>query len=232
MIILPAIDIKDGCCVRLRKGDFSTAHKVAEDAGETAASFLAAGARWIHMVDLDGAKEGEVKNAPLFLEIARTSGLKVELGGGIRDRKTIEYYLENGISRVILGSIAVKNPALVREAAARLRRPDRRGHRREGGDGGTEGWSTRAASAISISPKRWSGRVSRRLSLQIFPGTGCSAGSIWSSLPRSKTPSPATSSRAAACGTCATSRRAHASASTGSSAARRSIREASPCGRQ
>ncbi|WP_308752321.1 1-(5-phosphoribosyl)-5-[(5-phosphoribosylamino)methylideneamino]imidazole-4-carboxamide isomerase [uncultured Anaerotruncus sp.] len=118
MIILPAIDIKDGCCVRLRKGDFSTAHKVADDAAETAASFLAAGARWIHMVDLDGAKEGAVKNAPLFLEIAKTSGLKVELGGGIRDRKTIEFYLKNGISRVILGSIAVKNPALVREAAA------------------------------------------------------------------------------------------------------------------
>ena len=78
MIILPAIDIKDGCCVRLRKGDFSTAHKVADDAAETAASFLAAGARWIHMVDLDGAKEGAVKNAPLFLEIAKTSGLKVE----------------------------------------------------------------------------------------------------------------------------------------------------------
>lgn len=66
MIILPAIDIKDGCCVRLRKGDFSTAHKVAEDAGETAASFLAAGARWIHMVDLDGAKEGEVKTRRSF----------------------------------------------------------------------------------------------------------------------------------------------------------------------
>ena len=98
MIILPAIDIKDGCCVRLRKGDFSTAHKVAEDAGETAASFLAAGARWIHMVDLDGAKEGEVKNAPLFLEIARTSGLKVELGGGVRDRKTCLLYTSRATS--------------------------------------------------------------------------------------------------------------------------------------
>ena len=118
MLILPAIDIKGGACVRLLRGDFATAHKVAEDPLETAASFRAAGATWIHMVDLDGAKEGSVQNAPLFLEVARRSGLKVELGGGIRDMRTIERYLEGGISRVILGSAAVKDPALVREAAA------------------------------------------------------------------------------------------------------------------
>ncbi|MEM1483878.1 1-(5-phosphoribosyl)-5-[(5-phosphoribosylamino)methylideneamino]imidazole-4-carboxamide isomerase [Oscillospiraceae bacterium PP1C4] len=116
MIILPAIDIQGGNCVRLYKGDFSTVHKVAESAEETAASFKAAGAAWIHMVDLDGAKKGSMENAPIFLDIAKNSGLKVELGGGIRNMKTIEYYLECGISRVILGSVAVKNPALVREA--------------------------------------------------------------------------------------------------------------------
>ena len=85
MIILPAIDIKDGCCVRLRRGDFATAHKVAEDAVQTAAAFSTAGAAWIHMVDLDGAKEGGAKNEHIFLEVARHSGLRVELGGGIRD---------------------------------------------------------------------------------------------------------------------------------------------------
>lgn len=116
MIILPAIDIQGGQCVRLQKGDFSTAHKVAEDALETAAGFQAAGARWIHMVDLDGAKKGGMENAPVFLRIAAQTDLKVELGGGIRDMKTIEYYLQNGVSRVILGSAAVKNPQLVKTA--------------------------------------------------------------------------------------------------------------------
>ena len=116
MIILPAIDIKGGCCVRLRRGDFATAHKVAEDAVQTAAAFSTAGAAWIHMVDLDGAKEGGAKNEHIFLEVARHSGLRVELGGGIRDMSAVERYLEKGISRVILGSAAVKNPVFVRDA--------------------------------------------------------------------------------------------------------------------
>ena len=101
MIILPAIDIKDGCCVRLRRGDFATAHKVAEDAVQTAAAFSTAGAAWIHMVDLDGAKEGGAKNEHIFLEVARHSGLRVELGGGIRDMQTLEPYFSRGISRSI-----------------------------------------------------------------------------------------------------------------------------------
>lgn len=116
MIIFPAIDIKDGACVRLYQGDFSTASRVAEDPLETAKSFRAAGAEWLHMVDLDGAKRGAAANASIFLEAAEKSGLKVELGGGIRSRETIEYYLSRGISRVILGSAALQNPALVREA--------------------------------------------------------------------------------------------------------------------
>ena len=116
MIILPAIDIKDGQCVRLKKGAFETAEKVASDPYETAESFLKAGAGWIHMVDLDGAKGGKPANAEIFCKVAKNSGLKVELGGGIRDMETIEYYLEQGIQRVILGSVAVKNPALVKEA--------------------------------------------------------------------------------------------------------------------
>lgn len=117
MIILPAIDIKDGNCVRLYKGDFATTEKVAEDYMETARRFRAAGAEWIHMVDLDGAKDGAPKNREIFLEVAAASGLKVELGGGIRNRKTVEEYLEAGISRVILGSAALSDPEFVREAA-------------------------------------------------------------------------------------------------------------------
>ena len=116
MIILPAIDIQDGTCVRLVKGDFATSHKVAEDYRKTAAGFVAAGASWIHMVDLDGARAGEPKNAELFLDVAKNTPLKVELGGGIRSLDTVEAYLKGGISRVILGSIALKNPQIVKDA--------------------------------------------------------------------------------------------------------------------
>ena len=116
MIIFPAIDILSGQCVRLKKGEYSSASKVAESPFETAARFKAAGAKWIHTVDLDGAKSARPENAPLLIEIAKTSGLSVEVGGGIRCIETVGYYLENGISRVILGSAAIDNPKLVKES--------------------------------------------------------------------------------------------------------------------
>ena len=116
MIILPAIDIKDGNCVRLFKGDFSTVSKVADNPYETAQSFIDAGAQWMHMVDLDGAKDAKLVNAQLIADVAKESGLKVEVGGGIRDMNAIEYYLSSGINRVILGSAAVKNQQLVIDA--------------------------------------------------------------------------------------------------------------------
>ncbi len=116
MIIFPAIDIKDRQCVRLLKGDFDTVHRVAEDPLQTALGFRKAGADWVHMVDLDGAKDGEKRNADIFVQVAKESGLKVEIGGGIRDMNTLDYYFKNGISRCILGSAALKNPALVKDA--------------------------------------------------------------------------------------------------------------------
>jgi phosphoribosylformimino-5-aminoimidazole carboxamide ribotide isomerase len=116
MVILPAIDIKDGKCVRLLKGDFSTAHQVAEDYMETAKGFEKAGAEWIHMVDLDGAKFAKPVNSEIFIDVAKNTSLKVEIGGGIRNLETIEFYLKNGISRVILGSVALKNPEIVKLA--------------------------------------------------------------------------------------------------------------------
>ena len=110
MIILPAIDIKDGNCVRLFKGDFSTVEKVAADYMETAKGFEIAGASWIHMVDLDGAKEGRPMNQHIYEDVAAKTGLKVEVGGGIRNLETIDTYLKSGVERVILGSAALKNP--------------------------------------------------------------------------------------------------------------------------
>ncbi|MDF3005534.1 MAG: hisA [Oscillospiraceae bacterium] len=116
MIILPAIDIKDGNCVRLVKGDFATVHRVAEDPLETAMTFRVSGAVWLHMVDLDGALQGKRVNAAVFTKIAAESGLRVELGGGIRDMEAVDYYLTHGVQRVILGSAALTNPKLVDDA--------------------------------------------------------------------------------------------------------------------
>ncbi|HIY34721.1 MAG TPA: 1-(5-phosphoribosyl)-5-[(5-phosphoribosylamino)methylideneamino]imidazole-4-carboxamide isomerase [Candidatus Eubacterium faecigallinarum] len=116
MIIFPAIDIIDGKPVRLYKGDFSTAAQVAEDALETALSFVEAGCEWVHMVDLDGSLKKKPVNAQTFITVARETPLKVELGGGIRTMNDIDFYAQNGISRIILGSVALKDPQLVKEA--------------------------------------------------------------------------------------------------------------------
>lgn len=116
MIVIPAIDLKDGQCVRLQKGDYDTVHKVAEDAVETARRFLAAGARMIHMVDLDAAKDGERMNYGVVGRVIREIGAAVELGGGIRSMQDIERVLALGVQRVIIGSAAVRNPPFVVEA--------------------------------------------------------------------------------------------------------------------
>lgn len=116
MRILPAIDLKDGKCVRLKKGDYATAEKVAEDAVETAKAFLAAGAELIHMVDLDGAKDGTHANYDVVRRVIAETGAAVELGGGIRSLDDVQHVLALGVRRVIIGSAAVRNPDLVEEA--------------------------------------------------------------------------------------------------------------------
>ena len=118
MLLIPAIDIKDGKCVRLLQGDYATAHQVAEDAEDAAQSFREAGAEWVHVVDLDGALDAKPENSELIFRILKSSGLKLEVGGGIRSMKTVDSYLQNGISRVILGSAAVDDPAFVKQAVA------------------------------------------------------------------------------------------------------------------
>ncbi|MDR0424310.1 MAG: 1-(5-phosphoribosyl)-5-[(5-phosphoribosylamino)methylideneamino]imidazole-4-carboxamide isomerase [Clostridiales Family XIII bacterium] len=116
MTIFPAIDIKGGRCVRLTKGAFETAEQVADDPLEAAAGFRAAGAEWVHMVDLDGAVSGRRVNPAIFALVAEKSGLKVQLGGGIRDMEAVEYYISRGISRVVLGSAAVRDPGFAKRA--------------------------------------------------------------------------------------------------------------------
>jgi phosphoribosylformimino-5-aminoimidazole carboxamide ribotide isomerase len=116
MIILPAIDLKDGICVRLYQGNFDKTEIVAESAIEVAASFKEQGAEYIHMVDLDGALEGSLKNIDVISEVIKEVDIPIELGGGIRDMDKIDLLIEKGISRVILGTAALKNPDLVKEA--------------------------------------------------------------------------------------------------------------------
>lgn len=116
MIIFPAIDIKNGECVRLYRGDMNTAERVADSPLETALSFKNVGCEWVHMVDLDGAIDGKRINSDIYIEIAHKSGLKVEVGGGIRRTEDIDFYIQNGVSRVILGSVALGNPDIVKQA--------------------------------------------------------------------------------------------------------------------
>lgn len=119
MIILPAIDLKDGRVVRLYKGEFDTVHQVADDPVATARAFYDAGARYIHMVDLDGAKDGVRKNADIVRAVAGQVGLKVELGGGIRSMADLEEVFSLGVYRAVIGSAAVSHPEFVREAVAK-----------------------------------------------------------------------------------------------------------------
>ncbi len=119
MIILPAIDMKDGACVRLKKGEFSTAHKVANNALETAKIFADSGAKWIHMVDLDGARDGVRTNFPYIYEVIQNSGLNVELGGGIKNELDVITIGESGVARFVIGSAAVTNPQAVKYAVSR-----------------------------------------------------------------------------------------------------------------
>ena len=116
MKLLPAIDLLGGNCVRLFRGDFDTAHQVADDPLSTARSFQKAGSGWIHMVDLDGARTGDGINRPVILQVAQNTSLKVEVGGGIRSMDAIDTYLQGGVSRVILGSAALEDPPLVKKA--------------------------------------------------------------------------------------------------------------------
>lgn len=115
MNIFPAIDIIDAKAVRLYKGDYNQKTVYNDSPLSVAMGFKEAGAEYIHIVDLDGAKSGDTPNADIVSDIARTAGLKVEIGGGIRSERVIQKYLDAGVIRVILGTIAIENPAFTEE---------------------------------------------------------------------------------------------------------------------
>jgi phosphoribosylformimino-5-aminoimidazole carboxamide ribotide isomerase len=142
MILFPAIDLKDGNCVRLVKGDMDQATIYGENPGEQAKLFADAGCKWIHVVDLNGAFAGKPENAGAVESIlTAVEGVPVQLGGGIRDRATIDFWLERGVARVILGTAALRDPELVRQAAKAC--PDKIavGIDARGGRVAVEGWA-------------------------------------------------------------------------------------------
>lgn len=121
MIIIPAIDIIDNKPVRLFQGDYDKKEIVGEDILEVAKSFEAAGAEYVHLVDLDGAKAGAMINKDIIVEVANSLKIPVEVGGGIRTYEDVKYYIDNGISRVILGTAAIEDLDFVKRLVAEFK---------------------------------------------------------------------------------------------------------------
>ena len=142
MILYPAIDLKDGQCVRLLHGDMAKATVFGDDPAAQAALFAAAGCEWLHLVDLNGAFAGQPVNGQAVEAILARIKVPAQLGGGIRDMATIEMWLAKGLARVILGTVAVENPALVRQAARAFPGQVAVGIDARGGRVATKGWAT------------------------------------------------------------------------------------------
>ena len=141
MILYPAIDLKGGQCVRLLRGDMASATVFGSDPAAQAAAFAAAGCRWLHLVDLDGAFAGRPENAAAVEAILAAVAVPCQLGGGIRDMGTIEGWLGKGVARVILGTAAVEDPDLVRSAARAFPGRVAVGLDARGGRVATRGWA-------------------------------------------------------------------------------------------
>lgn len=149
--IYPAIDMRGGKCVRLLQGDYNKETVYGDSPIEMAALFAEQGAEWIHMVDLDGAKEGKRVNDRFVVETAKQLPVKVQIGGGIRTEDDIVYYLENGVARVILGSAAIAKPSFVKEMLKKYGERIAIGIDAKDGFVATEGWlNTSNVKAIDL----------------------------------------------------------------------------------
>ena len=154
MILFPAIDLKDGQCVRLKLGDMADATVFNDDPGEQAKSFENQGFEYLHVVDLNGAFAGESVNGAAVEAILRAVRFPVQLGGGIRTLSHIEAWLARGLSRVILGTVAVRDPALVKEAARKWPGQVAVGIDARGGKVAVEGWAeTSELGAIELAQR-------------------------------------------------------------------------------
>jgi phosphoribosylformimino-5-aminoimidazole carboxamide ribotide isomerase len=141
MIFFPAIDLKDGKCVRLLRGDMGLATVFANNPVKQAKTFQEAGCDWLHVVDLNGAFEGRPVNGSAIDGILAKTKIKVQLGGGIRDHATIRFWLDKGVSRVILGTAALKEPAFVKKACKNFPGQVAVAIDAKGGVVAVEGWS-------------------------------------------------------------------------------------------
>jgi phosphoribosylformimino-5-aminoimidazole carboxamide ribotide isomerase len=141
MILYPAIDLKDGAAVRLVHGEMASATVFNDDPAAQARAFAGAGCEWVHLVDLNGAFAGRPVNAPAVEAILAAVDVPCQLGGGIRDMATIEAWLAKGLARVILGTVAVEDPDLVRDAACRFPGRVAVGIDARGGRVATKGWA-------------------------------------------------------------------------------------------
>lgn len=151
MLIIPAIDLKDGQCVRLLRGDMDAATVFGSDPAAQARAFEAAGCRWLHVVDLNGAFAGRPVNAAAVEAILAAVTVPAQLGGGVRDRATIDAWLARGVARVILGTAALRDPELVRAAAAAHPGRIAVGIDARGGRVAVEGWAeTSDATAVDL----------------------------------------------------------------------------------
>lgn len=157
MLIIPAIDLKDGKAVRLYKGEMESA-KVYGEPFIFAKMFEDMGAEWIHIVDLNGAFMGTPQNLEQIQKIRESCNLKIELGGGIRNEETIKKYIDLGINRIILGSIALKNPDFVKQMAEIY--PISVGIDAKGGNVSTDGWAnTNSLRALDLAKKFYNSKI-------------------------------------------------------------------------
>jgi len=154
LILYPAIDLKGGQCVRLKQGDMDQATVFNTSPADQARQFFQAGAQWLHLVDLDGAFAGQPVNAAAVEAILKEVKLPCQLGGGIRDMARIEMWLERGIARIILGTVALKNPDLVRTAGRAFPGKIAVGIDAKGGRVAVEGWAeTSDITALDLARK-------------------------------------------------------------------------------
>jgi phosphoribosylformimino-5-aminoimidazole carboxamide ribotide isomerase len=181
MILFPAIDLKDGKCVRLKLGDMDTATVYNEDPAAQARAFEEQGFRWLHVVDLNGAFQGESVNSAAVGAILKATKNPVQLGGGIRTLPQIEDWLDRGLARVILGTVAVRDPDLVRQACKLFPGKVAVGIDARGGKVAVEGWAEASELGVIELAKKFEGAGVAAIIYTDIDRDGVLAGINWDS---------------------------------------------------